>query len=777
MKPTEFIEQFESIKIPILGVRLPEFIVTEEYKKQFSIEKDMSNFDFLRHLCLIGFKKLNLQKNSNEYKEYSERVKYELEIIKELGFTDYLLLVWDIINFCSKNNIPTGLGRGSAAGSLVVFFIGITKINPIKYGLYFERFISKIRARKTTINGVDYLDGSLCPDIDCDVDYYRRQEVLKYINDKYQGKTAKILTFNTLSSKLVIKEVGKIFGAKPEEEMTHVTSMIPKIHGQIEDLDKAYASVSEFRDWCNANKETYDIAMKLKDLIKNKGVHPSGIMISYDKLEDICPVELSSDKDLVSSYDMNQVSLFSLKVDILGLRGVSVVDDVCKMLKINVEDIDVADKSTYEHLQNLKYPHGLFQIEADLGFKTTQKVKPHNFNELSAILALARPGSMAFIDDYAHYTNSGEVPNFDIESDKLKKIMAETGGIILYQETLMQIAKEVFELTLDDAEQIRRACGKKKIDDMNKYKDIIYNQGQKLGIPKSAKFYWDALIASADYSFNKCLHPDTIITTRHGYKPLSLINIGDNITSFDAINQCNIQVEVKDKIYGEQELFQIILSDDREIICSLKHKFLTNNVEMKSIQEILDNNLEIVTDEKQEIFRGVLGFEGLYKISNLGTIISLPRKCGNNRFYGGKTLTPYLDKDGYLRVEIKHKQNIKKYFIHRLVAQAFLPNPQNLPCINHKNGIKTDNRIDNLEWVTIKQNNIHAVKTGLSHPSLNLKVYYGSEHYASKFQDNEIIDIRQRSKSGDSFTNIAKFYNVSISTIARICKNQTYKIS
>lgn len=500
MTINEFTDQFESLKIPILGVRLPSFKIEDKYKKAIGAKADISNPDFLRALCIEGFHKLKLEKGTKKFQEYGDRVKLELEIFQELGFTDYILLVWDILNFCKVNNIPTGIGRGSAAGSLVLYLIGVTKIDPLKYGLYFERFVSKIRAKKTVVDGITYLDGSLAPDVDIDVCYYNRPKVLKYLEEKFMGKTAKILTFNTLSSKLVIKEVGKIFGMKPEEEMTGVTSMIPKVHGQIQDLDIAYEQVKEFKDWCDANKEVYDIALKLKDLIKNKGVHPSGVMISYYDLKDNCPVELSSDKELVSSYDMNQVSLFSLKVDILGLRGVSVVDDVCKMLKMNVEDIDLTDSSIYSSLQNLKYPHGLFQIEADLGFRTTQKVKPHNFDQLSAILALARPGAMQFIDKYAEFSNTGAYESIHPFFDDILK---ETGGVAIYQEQLMKMAHKI-GFTLDEAEVLRRIVGKKKLEEVKAWQKKIDDKVKENKLdPKISSILWKILEDSASYSFNK----------------------------------------------------------------------------------------------------------------------------------------------------------------------------------------------------------------------------------------------------------------------------------
>ena len=319
MTPTSFTSSFEEIKIPMLGVRLPSFTIESKYKKALNLPDNCSNYDFLRGLCRAGFSNLNLEKNSTGYTERVSRVKSELEIIEELGFTDYILLVWDVINFCKENKIPTGVGRGSAAGSLVLFLIGVTKIDPITYGLYFERFISRIRAKKQVINGITYLDGSLAPDVDLDICYYNRPKVLAYLDEKFKGRTSKILTFSTLSAKLLIKECGKIVDGLSEDEVSAVSGMIAKVFGKVEDIAHTYENVAEFKEWADKHQRAYKVALKLRDLIKNKGVHPSGIALSYDELDGNYPVELSSDGDIVSSYDMNWVSTSSIKLDALGL--------------------------------------------------------------------------------------------------------------------------------------------------------------------------------------------------------------------------------------------------------------------------------------------------------------------------------------------------------------------------------------------------------------------------------------------------------------------------
>jgi len=500
LQDKNFSSKFEDVDLGLHGVRLPEFGIESSSKRHLNLSEDVTNYDFLRALSLNGFKELKIDKTLPEYKKYVDRAKYELETLKELGFIDYILLVWDVINFCKTNNIPVGLGRGSAAGSLILYLIGVTRIDPVKYNLYFERFISKIRAKKQVVDGITYLDGSLMCDVDLDICYYNRHRVLEYLETKFKGKTSKILTLNTLSGKLLIKECGKIVGEKTEEEMTMISSLIPKIFGQVKDITTAYQEVEKFKEWCDENKEVYEIALKLRDLIKNKGVHPSGVLLSYNDLERVCPTEFSSDKEPVSSFDMNWVSLFNIKLDILGLRSVSVVHDVCKNIGIKIEDIDLNHESIYRNLQDLKSPHGLFQIEADTNFKVCQKVKPKNLEELSGVLALARPGALQFVDKYAKYTNTGDYegihPFFD-------DILKQTGGVALYQEQLMQMAHKI-GFTLDEAEILRRIVGKKKIDEIKAWQKKIESKIKQSKLPKEVgEILWKIMEDSANYSFNK----------------------------------------------------------------------------------------------------------------------------------------------------------------------------------------------------------------------------------------------------------------------------------
>jgi len=581
-----FTNNFTDLQLELHGVRLPSFNIENKFKNRIGADLNCDNQTFLRLLCEFGLKEKGIYNQ-----EYLNRLNYELSIVDELFFTDYLLLVWDVINFCKENAIPTGVGRGSAAGSLILFACNVTQIDPLRYGLFFERFISRFRAKKNIVNGITYLDGSLMCDVDLDICYYQRHKVLEYLEKKFENKTAKILTLNTLSSKLLIKECGKVIDDKPESEMTVVSSHIPKVFGQVKDIEEAYSEVPEFKEWCDTNQRVYSIAKKLKDLIKNKGAHPSGVLLCYDNILDSCPTERSSDGSIVSSYDMNWVTLFNIKLDILGLRGVSVVDDVCKSIGLNLLDIDVNDSFIYQNLQELKTPHGLFQIEADTNFKVLKKVKPKNLEELSGVLALARPGALQFVDKYALYTNTSTYESIHSLFDDVLKI---TGGVALYQEQLMKMSTKI-GFSLDEAEILRRIVGKKKVEEVKKWKQKIQDKIVENKLPQEAgDILWKVLEDSANYSFNKCLLPETIVESESGYKCLNEIKKGDLVLAYDIDNDKDHYVEVINIHENEVEVYEIEMEDGTKISCSLDHKFLCEDKKMHTLREILKENLGIM---------------------------------------------------------------------------------------------------------------------------------------------------------------------------------------
>ena len=291
-----------------VGVRLPQITPETRQYQKLGLDLKCSNYDFLRALCLKGVKERGIDKLDNK-QEYYDRVKMELSVLEDLGFTDYILLNWEILNYCHENQIPTGFGRGSAAGSLVLYLLKVTNVNPIKYNLFFERFVSKSRAKKTVVDGVTYLDGSLLADVDNDISYEQRHKVIQYIEEKHKGKTCKILTLNTLSSKLCVKECGKIVGELSEQEVNEISSLIPKQFGKVFKLEKAYDESPKLKEFLDKNIKIFNIARKLEGLNKNTGVHPSGIAISFYEIEKVMPMQKTNDGNYVSAYDMT----FSMK--------------------------------------------------------------------------------------------------------------------------------------------------------------------------------------------------------------------------------------------------------------------------------------------------------------------------------------------------------------------------------------------------------------------------------------------------------------------------------
>ena len=482
-----------------VGVLLPKISIEDKWYDYVGIPKDSPSELFLKKLCAKYFKAkgLHLKENSQEY---VDRFKKEYEVLNKLGFIDYALLNWDILNWCHENSIPTGAGRGSAAGSLILYLLGVTKVDPIRYGLFFERFVSESRARKIEKNGILYLDGSLLADVDNDIAFDRRQEVIDYISRRHPERTSRILNLVTLSGKLCIKEVGKIAGGFKEQEMNEVSDLIPSHFGKVASLVDATEENEHFKTWTDKNRKVFKIAQKLEGLIKNTGVHASGIAISNQKLTDICPIQVTKEKDLITCYEMNATADLSVKFDILGLKTLTVLKNACDKAGIQLDDIDVEDPELYEHFQNLECSQGLFQIEADTNLQVCKMVKPRNLEEVSAVVAIARPGALQFKEDFAAFVETGE---FQTQHELFNDVLSYTAGIPLYQEQLMQMAVKI-GFSLDEAEQLRRIVGKKKVDQMPAWKQKISDKIKQNNIDsKAGEILWKVAEDSANYSFNK----------------------------------------------------------------------------------------------------------------------------------------------------------------------------------------------------------------------------------------------------------------------------------
>jgi hypothetical protein len=290
---------------------------------------------------------------------------------------------------------------------------------------------------------------------------------------------------------------------------------------------------------------------------------------------------------------MNSVAELMVKFDILGLRTLSVINDTCNQLGIKVEDIDCNHPSIYAALQILECPKGLFQIEADTNFRVAQKVKPVNLQELSDVIALARPATLQFVDEYLHQKNNPHPSNIH---PRIDEILKSSKNVLLYQESMMQIAHQVFGLSLDEAETLRKIVGKKLTDQIDVWKDKIQKAGENLHLEqKVIDYFWSFVEAAANYGFNKCAFEEELVETQFGKKMLKEVEIGDYIKSFDIKKQENHYVEVLDIMKDQKEVFEFEMENGLSVRCSLDHKFLcSHDLKMRPIKEILENNYEIV---------------------------------------------------------------------------------------------------------------------------------------------------------------------------------------
>jgi len=435
--------------------KLPHFEVPEGY----------DSWTYLNKLCYEGLDR----RYGDRAEELKPRLEYELDVIKNMGYVDYFLIVWDFINYARTHGIPVGPGRGSAAGALVSYTTGITNIDPIKYSLVFERFLNPERVSM--------------PDIDIDFCFERRSEVIDYVVRKY-GKdcVTQIVTFGTLKARGVIRDVGRVMDL-PYGYVDSVAKMIPTDLGVT--LDKALSMNPELKALYEADDQVrnlIDVARTLEGLPRNTGMHAAGVVIAGKPMDEYVPLSRGGDGTIVTQFVMTTIEeLGLLKMDFLGLRTLTVINDAVKLVeknygkKLNMDEIDYNDQAVMDMISAGKC-EGVFQLEST-GMKNFMKeLKPHSIEDVIAGISLYRPGPMDFIPDYIKGKNSGEEIIYDCP--QLEPILAPTYGCIVYQEQVMQIVQQLAGYSLGGADEIRRAMSKKKQYVIEENREIFVNGGQ-----------------------------------------------------------------------------------------------------------------------------------------------------------------------------------------------------------------------------------------------------------------------------------------------------------
>ena len=481
------------------GVRkLPKYQVPKEFWDSEEEEGEAS-WRYLHHLCYEGLNR----RYGSEKPELTERLDYELSVIRNMGFIDYFLIVWDFINYAKTNGIMVGPGRGSAAGSIVAYTLAITDIDPLKYDLLFERFLNPERVSM--------------PDIDVDFCYERRGEVIDYVVSKYgKHNVAQIVTFGTLAAKGVIRDVGRVLDM-PYAQVDAIAKMIPKeLNITIDKALKMNPLLKKEYDENSQIKYLIDMSKRLEGLPRHTSMHAAGVLISQKAVDEYVPLSRSTDGTITTQYIMTTLEeLGLLKMDFLGLRTLTVIQDAVNLVKknkgvtINLQDIDYNDKQVLDYIGTGK-TDGIFQIES-AGMKSFMKeLKPESLEDIIAGIALYRPGPMDFIPKYLKGKNDRDSITYDCP--QLEPILKTTHGCIVYQEQVMQIVRDLAGYTLGRSDLLRRAMSKKKQAVMEKErKNFVYGNEEegvdgciKRGIDEAtANKIYDEMIDFAKYAFNK----------------------------------------------------------------------------------------------------------------------------------------------------------------------------------------------------------------------------------------------------------------------------------
>lgn len=453
-------------------------------------DKNIDAYEYLTYLCTKGLKR---RLNDNVPEVYINRLKTELSIIKEMDFCNYFLIVWDYVKYAKQNNILVGPGRGSAAGSLVSYTLGIIDIDPIKYDLLFERFLNPERITM--------------PDIDIDFDSEKRQDVINYVIDKYgEKKVAGIITFDTLAAKQVVRDVARILEISPSD-----TDYITKLLSSRETLSETLQTNVKLKRLIDENpkyQRLFDISLHLEGNPRNIGIHASGIVMSSLDIDETIPLYKNNRGIYTTAYSMNYLEpLGLLKMDFLGISNLTLIQEVLtnirkkEKLNITFSNIPLDDKKTLEIFRKVK-TDGIFQFESAGMRRFLEKLQVSSFDDVIAALALYRPGAMDFIDNYIRRKNGDEPIEYPDKS--LESILKPTYGIIIYQEQIMQIARTLAGYTLGEADILRRAISKKKEEILLQEKPKFIEKSITNGYTyETAEQVYNLILKFANYGFNK----------------------------------------------------------------------------------------------------------------------------------------------------------------------------------------------------------------------------------------------------------------------------------
>ncbi len=600
----------------------------------FQTPNNQAPEDYLKELAYLG-----LEKKKDQFpniQEAKDRLEYELSVVAQTGFAGYFLIVQDFVNWAKNNRIVVGPGRGSAGGSLVAYLLNITEVNPLQYGLLFERFLNPERISM--------------PDIDLDFTDRRRDEVIAYVSEKYgKGNVAQIITFGTMASRAVIRDVGRAMEL-PYSFCDQIAKMVPFGFS----LNDCTEKVAEFRQLYDTDikaKELIDFAKKLEGCARHASTHACGVVISKDPLDEIVPLQHPSqgEQTIVTQYEMHAIDdLGLLKMDFLGLKNLTIIEDaLARIYKVHNQTIELAsipydDPKTFKLFQKAQTT-SVFQLESSGMKRYLKELKPSTLEDIVSMVALYRPGPMQFIPDYID-KKAGK-KSIEYMHPKLEPILQKTYGICIYQEQLMQIARDVAGFTLPEADTLRKAIGKKIPELLRAQKDKFVEGVAKNGSSKIiGERLWEWVLPFAQYGFNKCLSEDTKILGANGRirtikqlvkeskrqsRPFretskSVVSLGDNLKL-----KAGKIIEISEN--GIKPVYQLKTRSGRKIEATLEHRFLTING-WKQLKELKPQEKIAMARSWPTNKLGQINLPS-YKIATLAHVLSEGNTCHPAGFY------------------------------------------------------------------------------------------------------------------------------------------------
>jgi DNA polymerase-3 subunit alpha len=609
---SEIIEESIKNTLEIADKIKPYHVLGEPRIPNYEVPAGHTAESFLEEVTWEGLlKRFKCYKRNEISPEYRERLEYELKMMEKMGFCTYFLVVWDYIKYARDNNIPVGPGRGSAAGSLVAYALGITNIDPVHHGLLFERFLNPERKSM--------------PDVDTDFCIEKRDQMIKYVTDKYgEDNVAQIITFNRLTSKSVLKDVARVIGVE-YSEADYMAKLIPVSRGKPTKLKVMISEETpapEFKEKYDNEphvKKWLDMAIRIEGTNKTFGVHAAGVVISSERLDEIVPLQKNNEGSIITQYFMEDLeSLGLLKMDFLGLKNLTTIQKTAELIKqnqnitIDVDDLPLGERKALEIIAkgtSKKLPYdvaqthallergdleGIFQLESDGMKQIVKDLKPSGIEDISSILALYRPGPLdaGLIPIFIDRKHGREAIKYD--HPLLEPILKETYAVLVYQEQIMKMAQDLAGYSLGEADLLRRAMGKKKASEMEKHREIFIDGSMKNGVTKEiAENLFKQMVQFAEY----CLSYDTeVLTVEFGAIPIGKIveeKINCQVYSVDKNGFIYTQNIAQWHDRGMQEVFEYELEDGRIIRATKDHKMMTQDGKMLEIDRIFEEGLEL----------------------------------------------------------------------------------------------------------------------------------------------------------------------------------------